>query len=297
MRRFGLLVVVVIALPLGCGSDPAEVVSSQADGLQYSISTTVLESPEHGPELCVGGIAESYPPQCGGPPIVGWSWDEVEDEESANGTTWGEYALVGTYDGGSFSLTGRPGPPVPPERRSDHFTSPCPEPDRGWRVLDHELFGSDASEAASRYARSQPTFAGHWVDPTINPKWRPGPYSYDEATAMELGDPAKQVLNFRFTGEVERHRSKLRELWGGPLCVSEAELTLAELTKLEETVRAELEDDGVLILFSSVDEVHGVVGIGLLVPDDELQKRFDGAFGEGVVEIDSAMKPVELSRR
>src|SRR5262245_29665274 len=41
--------------------------SAAADGPQeYEATATVLESKEHGPELCFS-VALSYPPQCGGP--------------------------------------------------------------------------------------------------------------------------------------------------------------------------------------------------------------------------------------
>ena len=58
---------------------------------------TVLESVEHGPQFC-SFVALSYPPQCDGPEVVDWSWDGLE-AESVNGTTWGSYILVGTWDG------------------------------------------------------------------------------------------------------------------------------------------------------------------------------------------------------
>jgi len=66
-------------------------------------------------ELCLGAIMESYPPQCSGIPMSGWSWDGVEGwEESGTGESgtirWGAYAVQGTYDGTAF--TSRQ-PPIP----------------------------------------------------------------------------------------------------------------------------------------------------------------------------------------
>jgi hypothetical protein len=69
-----------------------------------SAVATVLQEGDGPPELCLGGVAESFPPQCGGPEITGWDWDTVE-AESAQGITWGEYAVEGTWDGESFHLT------------------------------------------------------------------------------------------------------------------------------------------------------------------------------------------------
>lgn len=92
----------ILLLLLGaCGdppADPADPGSGPEPG-RYEADGTVLESPDHRAELCLGGIAESYPPQCSGLPILDWDWSEVEGEESASGTTWGTFHVVGTYDG------------------------------------------------------------------------------------------------------------------------------------------------------------------------------------------------------
>ena len=75
---------------------------------RYQGSFTVLESPQHGPEMC-NGVRESLPPQCSGVPIRGWNWASVEGAESLNGTTWGRWHVTGTFDGGTFVLTKAPG--------------------------------------------------------------------------------------------------------------------------------------------------------------------------------------------
>lgn len=87
-------------------------------------SGMVLEDAD-GPRLCAGMIADSLPPQCTGPAIVGWDWDAVEGEAAAAGTTWGEYRMQGTWDGDAFTpdrpavqrpvppATGDPSAPVP----------------------------------------------------------------------------------------------------------------------------------------------------------------------------------------
>jgi hypothetical protein len=58
------------------------------------------------PELCLGPVAESYPPQCGGPALLGWDWarhDGTYDEQGD--IRWGTYALTGTWDGTAFTAT------------------------------------------------------------------------------------------------------------------------------------------------------------------------------------------------
>jgi len=58
------------------------------------------------PELCLGPIAESYPPQCGGPPIRGWRWTDYEGHYDQVGQVrWGEFVVTGTWDGDTFVVT------------------------------------------------------------------------------------------------------------------------------------------------------------------------------------------------
>jgi hypothetical protein len=58
------------------------------------------------PELCLGPVAESYPPQCGGPPIDGWDWAEHEGDYDRQGDVrWGMFYVTGTWDGTTFAAT------------------------------------------------------------------------------------------------------------------------------------------------------------------------------------------------
>lgn len=59
-------------------------------------------------QLCLGAVAESYPPQCSGIPVEGWSWTGVEGSESSGDVRWGSYAVQGTYDGTTFTPTQPP---------------------------------------------------------------------------------------------------------------------------------------------------------------------------------------------
>ena len=134
-----VIVALVVALAFaGCGDDATQVpAGSGPDNTIYAVTTTVLESPDHGPQLCLGLVATSLPPQCGGPAIVNWDWEEAPSKESANGVTWGDYLLVGTYDGERFTLTRPPAPPSTAAAMSSlAFRSPCPKPEGGWRVVD-----------------------------------------------------------------------------------------------------------------------------------------------------------------
>lgn len=257
---------------------PTEPSASATAGTVYEASTTVLESPGHGPQLCLGGVQESYPPQCGGPDIVGWDWSAV-DAESANGTTWGTYSVEGTWDGETFTLTGPVGEPdFSGQGGETDFSTPCDEPDGGWQVVDASTATQDGQDAAATYAQAQPDFAGLWVDQSINP-------ASDE---LGLNDPSKLILNVRFTGDLDRHEAELRDRFGGSLCVIEATRTEAELRTIQEDVFEEV--DG---FYASTDIIRGVVEIGVVVADPALQAELDERYGDGVIELQGALRPVE----
>lgn len=59
-------------------------------------------------QLCLGAIMESYPPQCSGVPLDGWTWDGVDGSETSGETTWGAYAVYATYDGERLTNTDPP---------------------------------------------------------------------------------------------------------------------------------------------------------------------------------------------
>jgi hypothetical protein len=270
--------------PTAPRADPGGSVSE--DQRRYTATATILESPEHGPQLCLGGVATSYPPQCGGPDIVGWDWEDAPGHESANGTTWGHYTVVGTWDGQALTLTEPPTAPrdQPPPDDADRFATPCPEPEGGWQVVDEAKATDEAMQAAIEHARAQPDVGGVWVDQSINPA--AGDEPVDEEA---MNDPAHLILNITFTGDLERHEAEIRQRWGGPLCVSRAAASMADLERIRHEVH---EDVGARLLFSSIDEVRGRLEVGV-VTDDGLQARFDERYGHGVVLVDGALRPVE----
>lgn len=88
-------------------SDGGWPVVSPTAPVEVSTLATVLEQ-DGVPMLCLGGVAESYPPQCSGPPIERWDWAAVEGEETASGVTWGLYAVWGHWDGERLVVTREP---------------------------------------------------------------------------------------------------------------------------------------------------------------------------------------------
>jgi hypothetical protein len=290
IRMRSLLPLVLVVGLLGACSDEEGVTADGSDvttppDQRYEASATVLEGDGHGPQLCLGGVATSLPPQCGGPDIVGWDWAAVEGEESANGTTWGDFHVVGTYADGVFTLTETPGEPQPPDDGDDtDFTSPCPEPAGGWAVVDPALATQAALDDANTFAATLPGYAGSWVDQSINPASADGVDPGDEEL---LNDPALLVLNVRFTGELDQREAELREHWGGALCVSAAEHTDAELQQIQTEIG---DTPGFL---SSGRGIENRVDLTVIVDDGSLQAELDDRYGEGAVLVTSALQPVD----
>lgn len=70
---------------------------------------TVIEKPGSAPELCLGPVRESWPPQCEGIPVSGWDWEtnppDAQSEAGSPVTRWGVYAVDGTFDGATLTAT------------------------------------------------------------------------------------------------------------------------------------------------------------------------------------------------
>ena len=65
---------------------------------------TVLDDGS-GPQLCLGPIMESYPPQCSGLPLADWDWAERQGFEEQGPIKWGDYAVSGNWDGSVLAVT------------------------------------------------------------------------------------------------------------------------------------------------------------------------------------------------
>ena len=84
---------------------PPDAVPAAPGSVRSTGLPTVMDTGD-GAELCLGAIAESYPPQCGGPAIPNWDWvtyDGTFDQQ--DDVRWGTYAVTGTWDGTAFTVT------------------------------------------------------------------------------------------------------------------------------------------------------------------------------------------------
>lgn len=286
----GLLVLVLVACGAGepgdsdIGSPPAS-----DPAAVYEADATVLEQrggtfPKHGPMLCLGVMAMSYPPQCGDVPIRNWDWNAVEGEETASGTSWGQYHVVGTYDGETLTVT-EVGPYKndPPRSGSEvDFSSPCQAPAGGWAVPDPKRATQEDVRGASAYAESQPDLVNSWV-------------THLDPGLAEFGPV---IFNAVFTGDIERHDVEIRKRWPGPLCVVEAEgPTRKELDRIRAQAETYVTGDlGLQLLASSSGGTEPVIEIDVIAdPEGSGQKALDARWPR-LVRLFPALRPVETAR-
>ncbi|MFC6287664.1 hypothetical protein ACFP3Q_14850 [Nocardioides sp. GCM10027113] len=143
---------------------PADVPA--ADGLVATrMTATVMDTGR--PELCLGAVAESWPPQCGGPPILGWTWSERDGMFERQGDIrWGDFHVTGRWDGEAFTLEDA----VPAALYDAMVPEPEPTPDPAVDLSEKEL-AAIAEEVGGGLAGAQGAYSmdGHvFVDVTYD---------------------------------------------------------------------------------------------------------------------------------
>jgi hypothetical protein len=264
-----------------CGERPStSSPSSSPDADQsYEAYGMVIDTTDREPELCLGGVEESYPPQCRGIPLESWDWNEVQDKEKAAGITWAMVHVTGTYDGETFTAQDV-GPFEETGGSSDPIETPCPEPAGGWTAEDPERATLEDAQKVQGEVQKEEDYAGLWLDYYNVP---PG-----ELTEENIGDI---ILTVAFTGDPQAHEAEIREMWGGPLCLAQHSHTEKELVDIQREFPAE--EFGLETLWSDINIPKGFVTVGVITVDEETLQRIDERYGPGIVKIVPALRPVD----
>ncbi|QBX56145.1 hypothetical protein EXE58_12165 [Nocardioides seonyuensis] len=239
-------------------TEPAE--PAEADAVRTADLATVLDDGD-GAELCLGGVAESLPPQCSGLPMAGWDWAEHPEHEEAAGVRWGSFAVTGSYDGETFTVTEAvPAALYDPmaQEPEEPLGTPCEEVGD---AIDASRATPEAMDATLNAAAALPDVAMVWLD--------------------------EDLINVAVTEDPARAEAKLRETWGGLLCVSTAEHTQREL----EAIQQELNELPGLLSSGSTRPDH--IGVTVVHDDGSIQEQVDEEYGEGLVEVSSALVSAE----
>lgn len=282
------------ATPPSASAVPSADAAPSADGLlSTGHPVTVLDDGD-GAELCLGGVAESLPPQCGGPALVGWDWGEHDGAfEERSGVRWGDFVVTGAYDAEAdeFAVSevtpaADYDPPRELEPSAPDFATPCPEPEGGWRVVDESLVSPEAMQAAFERASTLEGYGVAWMDQSRNPASERD--LSDPEVEWLLNDPELTIVNVAVTHDLPAAEAALREVWGGMLCVSQADRTEAELVAIQQELHEDPTGD---ILSTGIPGTDLVLEVSVVFDDGTLQEELDARYGEGVVRVHSALAP------
>ncbi len=257
---------------------------TRTPGAQVYAIATVLENPKDAPRLCLGAVATSLPPQCGGPRITNWDWSSAPRVADVAGVRYGSYVVIGTYNGTSFTLTRPPvspqdytGPRPAPEPEPD-FSTPCPAPDGGWHVVDPTKATTEAMDSTLVAAEKLPRYVTSWLDQSIN-------HADAEAEPEKMNDPTKLILNVKVATDPAAAEASLRHTWGGMLCVTEGGRPQAE----QQALLAKLDKRPDFL--AGGPDASGTVRLTVIDDDGTIQRELDTAYGAGAVRVTSALQP------
>ena len=243
----------------------------------YWISSTVIQGLEGPPIVCVGGILLSRPPQCGGLVLVGFDWSDVGHEDAGGIRFSGGTYLEGTIDGDTFVVSLARDATESDRQPADpnDFSSPCPEPDGGWTIVDPTLVTDDAFDRAIEYGNTIDDLSAIWV---IQPP-------------IEAPDPVDMILNVAVVDNVEEHQEALRARWGGPLCVFLQEGRAADLRAIQHEIAGESFELGVTLV--GADEINQTVEVSVIVADSGTLRYFAERFGVATVHVTGHFQPLD----
>jgi hypothetical protein len=96
-----------------------------------------------------------------------------------------------------------------------------------------------------------------------------------------------------YTGDLDldRHRTELAQLWGGPVCVVLAKHAQAELLAIQADLTGDVGKQLGLQMLGSGVSLDTIIGDAILVTP-EIQGALDARYGAGTVLLTPALTPV-----
>ena len=256
------VVAVVVPVTLAAQRDPVEPQArggAPAPSQLWTGTATLLQLSGGDVFLCGGGVLTSLPPAgCGGAVVRGLDPMTVDGAERyANGTiTTPSVRLVGTWDGHALTVT-QPAErrdPDPPAGQAGVPEPSCPEPEGGWPFdrVDEAGWGR-----VQEYAAAQP----------------------DAGVARV--DRSQRILTMPFTGDLDRHRADIAEIYDGPVCVEAVERSQRELRATFARAESDLRARGLQMLTGDAGgsgKPYVEISVVAVTPEEkaEIESTYDG---------------------
>lgn len=299
------IALVVVGGTVGCATRPATqesiatapvAAAPDAPMLTSTYPRTVVD--RDGAELCVVGVLQSSPPGCaGGVTLIGWDWAEVAGTyEEQGGVRWGDYVVTGAYDAqrNELTVTSVSTDVQPPSAEDSPMGPPipaaCSEPPEGWRIVDESKANQEALYAVSGVATTLDGYATMWIDRTPLPPVPDGADALDQMHHYAV-NAGLNIVTVAVQGDAVAAEQRIRDVWGGALCVITVDYTEAERQAIQAEIMDEYAERGVIA--SGLDGVTGVIDVTVVHDlDYALQRELDERYGAGLVVVGSALAPV-----
>jgi hypothetical protein len=241
------------------------------------------------------GVLQSRPPGCGGGVrLLGWDWESVPGTyEKSRDVRWGDYSVTGVYDADAETLlvtsASSAAPPGDPGETVVIYPSRCEPPEGGWAIVDTATANQQGMQAATTIAPTLDGYATTWIDRSLVPEVPEVPEGTDTLDEMHhwaihagLG-----VINVGVRSDPAVAQARLREVWGGGLCVFSVDYTQAELDARVQEIMAEHP-----LISAWADGMTGTVSIEVVHDTGgELQRLMDEQYGPGAVRVSSFLVP------
>ena len=236
---------------------------------RYAVDTKVGRDTGHNAALCILPTT-LMGSDCAGPKITNWGASK----------SFGDYHLVGTYDGKVFTLTEPPVADKIPRPTTPHIDAPCPAPPGGWHATDTTKIGLTDFQAFQASAQGAPDFAGLWMANT-------------SASAPVNDFQHTQVTVVAYTGDIARHRSELAAIWGGPVCVVQHAHPYTQLQMIMNDLSANGDTTfGTQMISVGPYEVDNDVRYDVVAATPATQAALDRHYGPGLVKVSSVLQPI-----
>lgn len=260
------------AIPTGPTVGPRSVLTGQG---------VIRQLDDDPPVLCLGPVAQSYPPQCSGPLIFGLDWTEMPDYRDVQGVRWGEARVVGTYDGQAFTLI------RPPIRSRYPF-----EPDLAMGAPEADQLCDDPFEG------SEADFDGLSVEASRARDDVAATLEASQSYVSSFSTNGKSVLNVVLVqgADVADMQTWVRKVWPGGLCIEtrDAPPRATVNQALDAMSRADLPG-----VFSWSAANEGGLQVKVLLADEDTINGIDqvvsGFLDPSDVDIQGALIPLDFS--